>query len=400
MERWQQALGVWSEKRLVLRSWHYAHRLALTMPDDIMKGLALSLSAWMEAVSEVIEPQDDIMPILDLCQRIMALPIDADTGVTCNGKPIDNPAEEAINHPIGYVTETLINLLSKQKPNDNDEIPKELKTLFTTLCDVKIKRFQHARVLMGAQVIFFFRVDRPWTEQYLLPLFNWDIPGEAKGVWQGFLLSPRLYPPLMAAFKPQFLGTAKHYDQLGEHGASFAALLTYAALDQIDGYAEKDFRSALVSLPQAGLETSAQALLQALEGAAEKRENFWQHRVKRFWQAIWPKSLDLATPELSDLLARLAIASGDKFPEALETIKGWLKHGKHADYIVRKLKKSGLTKKFPEETLLLLSTIISNQLWDTKDLEDCLNQIGNEKPDLKEESSYKKLQDYARSRRL
>ncbi len=60
-------------------------------------------------------------------------------------------------------------------------------------------------VLLGSRLIAIFRVDRPWTEQYLLPLFSWVIPGDAKAVWEGFLWSPRLYQPLLIAFKQQFL---------------------------------------------------------------------------------------------------------------------------------------------------------------------------------------------------
>lgn len=98
-----------------------------------------------------------------------------------------------------------------------------------------------------------------------MPLFAWNEPDEAKAVWEGFLWSPRLYQPLLASFKSQFLATAHHYDELGEHRQQFAALLTYAALGPTQGYTEEDFRGAIGVLPQEGLEESAQALYQALE---------------------------------------------------------------------------------------------------------------------------------------
>ncbi|MEN1479537.1 hypothetical protein AAIH16_38880, partial [Pseudomonas aeruginosa] len=127
--------------------------------------------------------------------------------------------------------------------------------------------------LLGSRLIALFRVDRSWTEQHLLPLFNWAVDvAEAKAVWEGFLWSPRLYRPLLIAFKSQFLETARHYANLGEHAQQFAAFLTYAALGPTDGYTMEEFRDSIAALPQEGLQESAQALSQALEGAADQRE--------------------------------------------------------------------------------------------------------------------------------
>ena len=71
-----------------------------------------------------------------------------------------------------------------------------MKPIFTTLCDAQIDRFRHGRVLMGSRLIAFFRVDRSWTEQNLLPLFSWSNPVEAKAVWEGF---PKTWNVLLCA---------------------------------------------------------------------------------------------------------------------------------------------------------------------------------------------------------
>jgi hypothetical protein len=110
------------------------------------------------------------------------------------------------------------------------------------MCDLAIERLRHGRVLLASRLIALFRVDRSWTEEHLLPLFDWAHSSvEAKAAWEGFLCSPRLYRPLLIAFKSQFLSTAHHYADLGEHGRQFAAFLTYAALDPGEGYRSADF---------------------------------------------------------------------------------------------------------------------------------------------------------------
>ena len=69
----------------------------------------------------------------------------------------------------------------------------------------------------------------------------------------------------------------------------FAQFLTYAALDPVEGYSTRDFQIAMEALPQEGLNLAARALLHALEGSGEQREDYWKNRIKPFWQQIWPQ---------------------------------------------------------------------------------------------------------------
>ncbi|MGF6807440.1 hypothetical protein OKW30_002566 [Paraburkholderia sp. Clong3] len=351
--RWREALQVWSEEATTLRSWRYAAPLVQTMPDTVIQEIVHSVTWWAEAASKSINRHEAIL--LNLCRRVLALPLEAGTGITRNGEPIGQPVTEAINHPVGHVTQALINLWFKRSPNDNDQLPADIEPFFTELCDARVARFRHGRVLLGAQLIALFRVDRSWTEQYLLPLFSWSRPAEAKAVWEGFLWSPRLYQPLLIAFKPQFLETANHYADLGEHRQQFAAFLTYAALGPIEGYTLDEFRSATGALPQEGLEESAQALSQTLEGSADQREDYWRNRVQRFWQDVWPKSRDLATPRIAESLTRLIIAARAEFPAALAAVQDWLQPIEHPDYIVHLLHESGLCGRYPQDALHLLT---------------------------------------------
>jgi hypothetical protein len=350
----------------------------------------------MEAASKSINRHEAIL--LDLCRRVLALPLEAATGMTTNGELIDQPVTEAINHPVGHVAQALINLWFKRDPSDDDRLPADVEPLFTQICDTQVNRFRHGRVLLGSRLIAFFRVDRPWTEQYLLPLLDWSNPVEAKAVWEGFLWSPRAYQPLLTAFKPQFLESANHYAELGEHRQQFAAFLTYASLSPTEGYTVEEFRSAIGALPQEGLEESAQALSQALEGAADQREDYWKNRAQPFWQEVWPKSRDLATPRIAESLTRLVIAARGEFPAALAAVQGWLQSIEHPDYVVHLLHESGLSKRFPAEALLLLNAVIANPQWVPQELGQCLDEIAQAAPQLTQDARYRQLREYARRR--
>jgi len=396
--RWSDALYAWGNGKQVRRMWCYAAPLVHDMPDAVLQEIAQAVTWWMEAASKSINVHENIL--LKLCHRVLALPLEAGPGsrIIRNGVETYDPVGSAINHPIGHVTQALINLWFKQNPNDNDLLPADLKPIFTTLCDAQIDRFRHGRVLLGSQLIAFFRVDRPWTEQNLLPLFDWSNPVEAKAAWEGFLWSPRLYQPLLTAFKSQFLDSANHYADLGEHRQQFATFLTYAALGPTEGYTVEEFRSAIGSLPQEGLEESAQALSQAVEGAADQREDYWKNRAQPFWQQIWPKSRDLATRRIGGSLTRMVIATRGEFPAALAAVQDWLQPIQHPNYVVHLLHDSGLCSKYPADALSLLNAVIADQQWGPRELGQCLDQIVQAAPNLAQDARYLRLREYSRSR--
>lgn len=233
----------------------------------------------------------------------------------------------------------------------------------------------------------------------VLPLFDWTVDVvEARAAWEGFLWSPRLYPPLLIAFREQLLATPHHYAELGEYAQQLAAFLTYAALDPVDSYTAKDFRVAFAALPPDGLRESAQALVQALEAAGEQREDYWANRIQPFWQGIWPKSLSLTSNAIAESLARLSIAARGHFPAALIAVLDWLQPIEHPNFVVRRLHESRLSERFPEDALRLLDAIIGNQPWVPRELIQCLTAISRAASPLLQDHRYKRLAEYARRR--
>lgn len=388
IERWKDAFYAWTEGGLAKRTWRCFAPLVQAIPDDKLEKLAHALAWWLRKVSETIDSNENIF--LDLCRRILALSLEPDGG---DGDNIFR----AINHPVGHVTEALLNLWLKRTPSDNEGLPDDIEPFFAQLCDTGVKRFRHGRVLLASRLIALFRVDRSWTEAHLLPLFDWTRnPIEAKAVWEGFLWSPRLYQPLLIAIKEPFLATASHYAELSEYARQFAAFLTYAALNPLDGYTAQDFQTAIGALPQEGLDEVAQALVQALEAAGEQREEYWKNRIQPFWHQIWPKSLDLASNSITESLACLAIAARGEFPAAMSAVIGWLSPIEHPHYVVHRLHESGLAERFPEDALRLLDAVIDDQPWAPRELGECLNAISQASPELLQDRRYQRLAEYAR----
>ena len=394
--RWREALQAWSEHDLVQRSWHYAAPLLQTMPDHVVREIAHGLAWWLDAASKSYKSHEDIL--VNLCGRVLEVEIAPVSEAAQDSEPMREPVTEAINHPVGLATQALINMWFRREPNDNDQLPVDIEPIFTRLCDTQIVVFRHARVVLASRLIALFRVDRAWTERHLLPQFCWANPEEAKAVWEGFLWSPRIYPPLLRAFKAEFLETTRHIDSLGEHKRQFAAFLTFSALERPDGYSPIEFQSAFGALPQEGLQDAASTLAQSLDGAAQQREDYWKNRIQPFWQDIWPKSIDLASSTIAESLAMMSIAAGGQFPSALDTIQGWLRPVAYPDYVVHLLNESDQCRRFPEQSLRLLSKILDDQLWAPSDLADCLESISHASPELERDHRYRRLAEFARQR--
>jgi len=217
-------------------------------------------------------------------------------------------------------------------------------------------------------------------------------------VWEGFLWSPRLYNPLLNAFKNDLLETARHCPEIGEHDRQYISFLTYAALDPADTFTTAELNDAFSALPQDGLRESVSALVSALEGAGEQREQYWLNRVKPFWGKIWPKSRDLISEPIAESLAHLAIAARGEFPGALTVLKDWLLPLDYPRYITHLLYEATLVSRFPEEALCLIDAIIGNQSWPSEEIGLCLDQIEKASPSLAQDGRMVRLQDYLRRR--
>jgi len=390
-DRWREALQAWSEEKLVKRSWRYIGPVLANMPDEVLQSLAHGVSWWIQSIAKTFEGRQALF--FALARRILALDYHDDVD-------IDEPVTRAINHPVGHVTEALLRRWHRSSPEDGQGLPDEFRLIFVELCDTRIDKFRHGRVLLAAHVIALFRVDQDWATQNLLPIFDWQgSHTEARVSWEGFLWSPRLYRPLLTALKPAFLATACHYESLGKHGRQYASLLTFAALDPGDTFTTTELASATRALPPIGLNDAAQALVRALEGAGDQRIDYWTNRVTPYLHAIWPKTRDNISPAIAKSLGRLCVAAQDAFPQALDLLRDWLQPLPDPEFLVRRLCERNLCSKFPDHALHFLSLIIGDQTGRSpRDLSVCLEAIRMAVPELKVDHRFDKLMTYSRQR--
>ena len=299
------------------------------------------------------------------------------------------------------MTEAVLIWWYAQQLEDNQGLAEPVRAIFTALSSTEIQAFRHGRIFLCTHVISLFRVDRTWTNIHLLPLFDWGRSPEALAAWTGFLWSPRLYWPLMAALKEPFLQTAAHYGRLDTFGDQYVGLLTFAAIEREEPFTINDFATATSQLPDEGLAHAAQVLSDSLQSAGDRRTDYWQNRVKPYLRAVWPKTHNARTPQVSSQFAELLIATGDAFPHALATLRDWILPNEDTSFALHRLAESGQCARFPDEALDLLDLLVPHHLpWSADTLRENLIQIRNTKPILANDARFVRLETIVRQANL
>jgi hypothetical protein len=167
VERWRDALQAWSEEKLRGRSWRFMAPVVVNTPKEKWQALSHGVSWWLQAVAKTFKGHED--HFLTLARRILHLDFEDDS----DG---DDPVFHAINHPVGYTTQALLDWWLRQKPSDGQGLPETIKPIFTELCDTSIAKFRHGRVLLAIHALSLFRVDKDWAEQCLLPFSTGSVP--------------------------------------------------------------------------------------------------------------------------------------------------------------------------------------------------------------------------------
>lgn len=351
IRRWRAALEAWSRSELSERSWRYFAPVLLHSPDDIFLKLARQIGPWLRSVPKRRQFKHDSL-LFEFCRKMMELHED-EQFVPEGG----NHVNDAIANPIGQTIEALLSWWSCGTSDEFHGVSVDVQSIIDKICDIRVSKFRSGRVFVFANLQAFFAVDSNWTRASLFPVLDWDDELEASAAWQGFLWSSKINLSLAQAMKEQFLNAAKHYRLLGSFGDQYAALLTYLSLDHGGVFKVSELSRATASLPEEGLLNAAAVLERSLNAADSRRSEYWSNRVKPYFHSIWPKSNEAKTLKVSERLARVSIASGDRFPDALERLLHWFQPLERPERVFDLLSKSGLCNRFPDETLTFLDLL-------------------------------------------
>ncbi len=392
--RWREALQAWSdesEDKLIDRSWVAMASVLNEAPDAVLQALSSGFSWWLHVVSKHSAKVEETM-FFSLCDRVLALDYDDEDE---SGDPVGR----AINHPVGLVTQALIQWWYRESLKDGQGLADSLGDKFTRICDPELRNLRHGRVLLASNVIALFRVDPEWTTRNLLPLFEWQESQEqARLAWVGFLRSPRLYRPFLDAVKQAFLETAHHYAKLGRHKRQYSSLLTFGALHQEDVFTSAELGQATAALPQEGLVDCARTILRGVQGAGSQATDYWRNRVTPYLRHVWPNTESVASMEIAHTFASACVEAQEAFPEAVQEVSNWLQPLTFPQKIVDRLHELNIDERFTDRALTLLDEVIAVDVsgLPPSRLRDCLRAIRTADPRSEDDPRFRRLVDYLR----
>ena len=161
--RWREALQAWSEAKLIKPSWRYMAPVLAEAPDEALQPLAHGVARWLRIAAKTSDRHEDVF--FDLCRRLLALDYE-----DSRDEEVDDPVTRAVNHPVGVATEALLNWWSRDQLEDGQLLPEKVAPILSELCDARVGKFRHGRVLLAARVVTLFRVDREWAERNLFAI--------------------------------------------------------------------------------------------------------------------------------------------------------------------------------------------------------------------------------------
>jgi len=371
-------------------SWSEVAKFLVGRPDSDLLPIAGTLSWWLEAQAKHL-PESENETFFALCGKMLDLD---HASVSNDTDPIFN----AINHPVGRIAEALLDHWSRKKLANGEGLPATYRAFFVRFITGSSESFQHGRILLSTRVVTLFLVDPMWTEEFLLPWFEWKRSADdARRAWIGFLRNARWLPSLMEPLKCDFMETARHYSELGREAHQYARLLNHLALRSDEFFSIEELRTILGYLPVNGLEAMASTMALTFSAKETHVIELWKHRAKPFFESVWPKSKEKGTLQLSNHLARLCVATGAAFPDALDTLKLWFQPGECPSAVIQKILEDDLASKYPAETLDFLDRIINTKgSWCFDDLAECLKKISENASSMAQDRRYRALDEFQR----
>jgi hypothetical protein len=207
--------------------------------------------------------------------------------------------EQAINNPSGKITLFWLRMLSKEPLNSeklNISILDEYQRNFKKVLEGNYYAAELGRVMICTQLNFLFSLNPEWTQENIIPLFDWSKnPKQAQQAWHGFLWQGRPSHKTLSRLLPFYKQTFSYVStNLNHHNVSIQFLNHIVS---IVGYAPKSF---FENEPQGKLSFIADFLKQVNSNIKKQftltigsliRNNkedfiisFWNEWLKSYWE--------------------------------------------------------------------------------------------------------------------
>ena len=391
---WFTVLGSFGsneEGNIVSGTEHELAVLLIKMPTEIAAKLDLQTARWLEGTAQKIGKNER----RGLWGRVWSASL-------LNNDPQDDLGlDTALNHAGGVLGNILyremVELIPRVSHGQTPGIPSELCTDFEKIAAEDHPSAKLARVRIAAMLVFLYRIDPDWTERAFFCRMNPDNESTFEPrLWEGFLWSARWSPDLLKAFKPLLLKVLGDLRQIPDRVRDRAVgLFIHMAVPPDRGIDSGDAKSALWRLGCKELSVAAEALGDILKGAGDKSSVLWRDTIDHWFATVWPRRKQDRSKGLSQALAKMAIDSGNAFPDVVGAIQDILTPEQY-NYALYRLNQTDVATRHPEAALTLVDKIVGDDGHANDDiLREVLKSISEHRADLMRTDSFKRLANLA-----
>ena len=399
--RIREAMQVWCDDDLMKYGCDLAVRLRESCPDSNFREVAGSVAFWCKKTAKTEVVSDEWLA--QTAKRIFSMAYENDTTEKRNSL-VSDPVSDSISHPIGAMTEALLNRYFGKSIDKNEGIPTRYRELFSSICSDSRLEMRHGRVILASRTASLYYADGDWTRENLLPLFDWKRDFfETRAAWCGFLMMYRIVVPLMQEIKNDFFTTADHIKALGQSGKTYCTILTLMGLWHIPGLCRAAYKGTIAKFEVSELEHCAEALMDyqtrwfySDEMDQDERrtpERLWNEDVRPFIRNYWRNDSLKLSDRICASFAKLVVGTGKEFPNAQKELR-WILKSCNEDKAPCLFTMKGQTRclqDFPEESLDFLLLISKKVNRMSRVLKECLHEIEKVRPDLANDERFIKL---------
>jgi hypothetical protein len=230
------------------------------------------------------------------------------------------PVINALNSPIGELTEALLIKLGNLAPNTYDDIPEPFRRRLEGLLDGVRPAHRLSRLVLARALAWLYGLNPDFVGRSLLTRFDWATSEEARHAWLGYLMSPRITPELWPVLCPLLLKVFPHSAALGDYEDQFYSFFAFLLLHADYALDTRDARNALSVATPKGRAQVAWYWWRQADSATDYGATLYRERLKFLLTNVWPIERELRDEAASENLAKLATCCSSAFPDAVETI--------------------------------------------------------------------------------
>ena len=363
---------------------------------EIIYAVTAILNSMAKSLGED-EIESNVEVFLDFWDRLFPYAIkDSRSGIDEDSLGI---ITYAINHPAGKITEMLFYLFPAEDSPRGSGIHPDMKTRLEKILqsyDTGAHGWRASYVIIVTGLRWLHFLDPKWTERMVVPAFDWDNEEKAKVSWSGYLSRPCIDPDLWNAIKGNFILALERHGNLPDRAYHLFADI---AIWWPGTLSHEDARHCVKEMGRRGRREVLNYFYLDLSRDEAQPSVMWKEQIEPWIKEVWPRDMNLRSPEEASLFAELAISTGGSFPDAVNTLYGFLSplEGTGACRILRQIESNADSERTAlnsdSETLLkFLNKIFPETIqYFRRDVKAFLNRMKEADPAIENNPHYRRL---------